>query len=409
MSLLAFIRGNARWIAGGFLLTFFSAAGQTYFISLSAGDIRAEYGLSNGEFGLLYMTATLASALTLPRLGQIVDWLSVSRVTLIIVPGLAVAAVLMAVSHSVVLLAVAVYLLRLFGQGMMTHNAMTAMGRWFSAQRGRAVSLAALGQNSGEAVVPALFVATAAALGWRGAWLLAALVMVVVALPAIFLLMRVPRTPRAADPAAPVATGPSWTRAEVLRDPAFYLLLLGVLAPSFIGTTIFFHQVYLVELRGWTMEFFASTFVLMASTTIVFALICGQLVDRFSAVVLLPFFLLPLAAACFILAGFEAPWSAWVFMTLLGMSYGFSSTLFGAVWPEVYGTKHLGSVRSLVMAAGVFASAAGPGLTGVLIDRGVSYPGQVFAMGVYCLGGALLLFYVSGNIRRRAARQLASG
>jgi MFS family permease len=147
----------------------------------------------------------------------------------------------------------------------------------------------------------------------------------------------------------------------------------------------------------------------MASTTIVFALICGQLVDRFSAVVLLPFFLLPLAAACFILAGFQAPWSAWVFMTLLGMSYGFSSTLFGAVWPEVYGTKHLGSVRSLVMAAGVFASAAGPGLTGVLIDRGVSYPGQVSAMGVYCLGGALLLFYVSGNIRRRAARQLASG
>ncbi len=409
MSLLAFILGNARWIAGGFLLTFFSAAGQTYFISLSAGDIRAEYGLSNGQFGLLYMLATLASALTLPRLGQIVDWLSVSRVTLIIVPGLAVAAVLMAVSHSVILLAVAVYLLRLFGQGMMTHNAMTAMGRWFSAQRGRAVSLAALGQNAGEAMVPTLFVLTAAALGWRGAWLIGALVMVLVALPAIFLLMRVPRTPRAADPAAPAATGHDWTRAEVLRDPAFYLLLLGVLAPSFIGTTIFFHQVYLVELRGWSMEFFASTFVLMASTTIVFALICGQLVDRFSAVVLLPFFLLPLAAACFILAGFEAPWSAWVFMTLLGMSYGFSSTLFGAVWPEVYGTRHLGSVRSLVMAAGVFASAAGPGLTGVLIDRGVSYPGQVFAMGVYCLGGAALLLYVSRTLRRRSERLLASG
>ena len=73
MPIFKFITNNSRWLLGGFLLTFFSAFGQTYFISLSAGNIRAEYNLSHGDFGLLYMLATLASALTLPWLGKIVD------------------------------------------------------------------------------------------------------------------------------------------------------------------------------------------------------------------------------------------------------------------------------------------------------------------------------------------------
>ena len=63
MSYLNFLRENARWLAGGFLLTLFSSFGQTFFISLSAGEIRAEYGLSHGTFGTLYMVATLASVI----------------------------------------------------------------------------------------------------------------------------------------------------------------------------------------------------------------------------------------------------------------------------------------------------------------------------------------------------------
>ncbi|MBC7286095.1 MAG: MFS transporter, partial [Hoeflea sp.] len=129
MPILHFLRDNARWIAGGFLLTFFSSFGQTYFISLSAGDIRAEYGLSHGGFGTLYMVATLASAATLPQIGKIIDRISVSATVLLAAPILALACVLMAWSTSLVLLVLAIYLLRLFGQGMFSHIAFTAMGR----------------------------------------------------------------------------------------------------------------------------------------------------------------------------------------------------------------------------------------------------------------------------------------
>ncbi|MEM8651355.1 MAG: MFS transporter, partial [Pseudomonadota bacterium] len=133
MSYVQFLTQNARWLAGGFLLTFFSSFGQTFFISLSGGAIRTEYDLTNGEWGTLYMLATLGSAMTLPFLGRIVDHVSVAKTVLITVPALVLATFLMSVSHSIILLVVILYALRLFGQGMMTHISITAMGRWYSA------------------------------------------------------------------------------------------------------------------------------------------------------------------------------------------------------------------------------------------------------------------------------------
>jgi MFS family permease len=396
-----FVRDNARWLAGGFLLTFFSSYGQTFFIALSAGDIRFEYGLSHGEFGGLYLLATLASAATLPFLGQIVDRLSPRAVTIVVVPMLAFAAMMMAFSQHILLLLLALYLLRLFGQGMMTQNAATAIARWFVAQRGRAMSVTVIGVNAGEAVFPFAFVVVAALVGWRNAWLLGAATLVLVALPLIAGLVRVQRAPRASDPPAKRVRARDWTRREVLRDPYFYLTMAGVLAPGFIGTTIFFHQVYLVELRGWSLEVFATSFAFMAAMTVTCALLAGQLIDRFSSVGLLPSFLFPLALACLVLGLAEGQWSAFAFMGLMGVTYGFASTLFGALWPDMYGLKNLGAIRAMTVAVGVLSTAVGPGLTGLLIDRGVSYPAQIVVMGIYCACAGLLMIFVSRKLRQR--------
>ena len=407
MNFFVFLRDNARWLAGGFLLTFFSSFGQTFFIALSAGQIRGEFDLSHGEFGTLYMAATLASALTLPRLGRIVDRVPVSRVTLLSVPMLALAAAGMAFSASLAMLFLAIYALRLFGQGMMTHIAMTAMGKWYAAQRGRAVSVSGIGVNFGEALFPSAFVLISAYAGWRNSWLMAAAALVVIALPAIYLLMARERTPQSIVSGNGRAPAPDWLLRQVLRDPLFYLVLLGVLAPPFIGTTIFFHQVYLIELRGWSSQAFAASFAVMSAMTVTFSLVSGQLIDRFTAVRLLPVMLIPMGIACFVLAGITAQWSAFAFMALLGLSAGFSSTLFGAIWPEIYGTAHLGAIRSIIVSAMVFMSALGPGLSGFLIDMNVSYPGQITAMGVYCLAASAMLYLASKKLIARRAAPLA--
>jgi MFS family permease len=401
MFYLHFLRENARWLAAGFLMTFFSIYGQTTFISLSAGDIRHEYGLSHGGFGTLYMIATLASAITLTKVGQMVDRYSVRKVAIVVIPMLAAGTIAMALSHHLAALLVTIYLLRLFGQGMMVHTAYTGTARWFSAQRGRALSVIILGHNAGDAVMPLLFVTIAGAVGWRNGWLLAAATLLLLALPLVSRLSSVNRTPRSSDPTQRVSDARDWTRREVVRDPYFYLLMLAVMAPSFIVTVVFFHQVYLVESRGWSMEAFAASFAVGAAVNSGFTLLAGQLIDRFSGVSLLPIVLLPLGAACLVLGTVELQWSAFAFMALLGVSNGLSTTLFGAVWPEIYGLKNLGSIRALIVSASVLASAIGPGLTGYLIDRGVNYPGQIVTMGLYCIGVSLLMVPVSRFLSRR--------
>lgn len=401
--MLSFLKQNLRWIAGGFLLTFMSSFGQTFFISASVGDWQEKFGLSHGGFGFLYMAATICSALTLPFLGKIVDFVPAHRVIAFSMPMLALAMAGAAFAPSILLLGVAICLLRLFGQGMMTHIALTTTGRWFAATRGRAVSLVVLGHQGGEAALPLLFAATVLAAGLQAGWLAGAALLVFVVMPIAIWAYSEPRMP-AGQSAAHASSSRQWTRGEVFRDPVFWALLTGVLAPPFIGTTIFFHQDYLTVLHGWPAQLFAIGMTAMALTTVCFALITGALIDRFGAVSVLPYFLFPLTFAC-ILGGLTgSPPAFFGFMVLIGVSYGFSSTLFGALWPEIYGTQHLGAVRSAIVAFSVLATASGPGVTGALIDAGMGLPSQLLLLAAYCGFAILMMAAASRTLRRRLPR-----
>lgn len=397
-----FLRANARWLAAGLLLTFSSGVGQTYFIALFAGQIRSEFALSHGEFGVLYMLATLASAISLVWLGRTMDVRTPRFVAFFTIICLAAAAGLMVISEGVATLVVALYSLRLFGQGMMSHVAMTAMGRWFVKERGRAVSLTATGYQLGEGVLPIMVVSLLVFFDWRVLWLGAGVVLLLITLPCVLMLLGLPRTPAASEAVAH-SSNKQWTHAEVLRDSMFWLVISGVLAPAFIGTSVFFHQVHLAEIKGWQPSLIASAFSLMAVCTVVVGLVSGRLIDAVGSLLLLPWFLLPLALACLLLAHVDASSGAWWFMAMLGVSYGISSSLFGALWPELYGTAHLGAVRSLVFAAMVMSSALGPGVTGSLIDLGVGFEEQLAAMAIYCLLAAFLMALVTRRLQARAA------
>ena len=402
--MISFIRDNARWLAGGFLLTFFSSFGQTFFIGLSGEELRTKFGLTDGEFGGIYMLATIASALTLPFLGRVLDYMPGWKVARFVLPALAGACVLIVFAPNILFLVIALYFLRLFGQGMLTHTAFTEIGRWFVASRGRATSLIVPGHQLGEALLPITFTALTVTLGWQAGWLLAAVMLMTLALPATLLLWRVERIPQSADAELNLArTGPDMTVRQVLKDPVFYALLTGVLAPPFIGTTIFFHQDYLIGIRGYDPLAFAAAFPVMAVTTIIFSLISGQLIDKFGAIRLLPFFLIPLAIAALAVGLLTPLWGIYVFMFLVGLSYGFTATLIGALWPEVYGVRHLGSVRAIAVAAIVAATAIGPGLTGLLIDRGTDLPTQMIYMSLWCVLACVVLAFTAPYLLKRNA------
>jgi len=404
-----FYKDNARWLAGGFLLVFFSSFGQTFFISMWGAEIRADYGLTHGGFGAIYMLGTLASAATLPFLGRIVDHVSVARCGLLVIGMLALATLLMSFGSGVVVLALTIYLLRLFGQGMTIHVAITAMGRWYAANRGKAVSISSIGINFAEATMPSAFILLAGYVGWRESWLLAFAALLLVALPAIYLLMRVERAPAGSAPDEKGGMSVrQWTRGQMLRDPMFWLSGLGIFAPAFIGTSIFFHQDYLIEFNNWPPQLYYNSFALMAVTTVTVSLLTGLAVDRWSAVQVMPWFMIPLGAGCLLLGSISDPWVIVIFMILLGCSYGITTTLFGALWPEIYGTEHLGSIRSITIALMVFLTAAGPGVTGLLIDMGIPFNKQLVVMGIYCLATIVVMKFTSGQILARMRAALIS-
>jgi MFS family permease len=411
---LAFIAAHGRMLAFGFLLTLFSSFGQTFFISLSGGHIREDFALSNGEFGLLYSIATLGSATALIWAGRWIDTVALPRYVTAVVLALTLACVGMATAGHPVFLALAIFGLRLAGQGLMPHTAFTTMARRFDTGRGTALSLVALGHPTGEALLPTLMVAALAVLGWRSAWIICAAALLVVVLPSLLALLRADARAAAAAakssetsdaPTTPAAiTRPiaprDWTRAEVLRDPRFYLLLPALLAPGFINTGVFFHQIALVEAKGWAPTLFAASFAIYAGTTIATSLTAGPLIDRVGAVRLMPVYLLPLAAALAVLSATSNPLGAAGFMALAGVTAGISAIITAAVWAELYGTRHLGAIRSLSVSISVLSTALSPGLFGWLIDHEGSFDGIAAGSAAGVLAASLLTL---AAVRRRKA------
>lgn len=399
-----FIRDNGRWLGGGSLLTLFSFFGQTYFVGLTGNDIQAHFGLSAGQFGGLYMAATLMSAVTLPWLGRTLDLMPGWKVARFTIPSLAVACVLVAFAPNIVMLVLALYLLRLFGQGMMTEIAYTETGRWFVANRGRAMALVVLGLQAGAALIPMAVVFLHQEGGWQLPWIVAASALFLVGFPAILKLISVERIPQPAEHhGKTVRLARNWTRREVLRDPMLYLVLVGILAPPFIGTTIFFYQGYLIHLRGYNPLVFAAAFPVMSVTTVVFGLWCGHLVDRLGALRLMPFLLIPVTFASLVIGLITPIWGIYLFMFLAGVGNGFAQTLLGALWPEVYGLANLGGIRAIVVSAMVLSTALGPSISGAFMDVGIPLSTQMLWMAGWCLIASFGLFLASRVIRRREA------
>lgn len=379
---LQFLAANPRLLAFGLLMPFASAFGQTFFIGLFGEPLRTAFELSNARFGGLYSLATLTSAGLLMWLGRFMDRVDLRRYTLVVGLAYGGACLFMAAIPAwAPLLFVAFLLLRLTGQGLMSHIGMTAMGRYFEAGRGRAVSVASLGFPVAEAMFPPVGVAVIAFLGWRTTWgVLAALVAFGIVPLALWLLRghgereRLHQAGMAARAASGRADG-DWRVSQVLRDPRFYLMLPASLLSPFAVTGVFFHQAAIVAAKGWTMDLFAAAFVPFAAASVVGTLITGALIDRLGARRVLPVAIWPIAAGLALLALGNASWIALGFMVLTGLTAGATLTLQGALWAEVYGTAHLGSVRSMVYGLMVVSTAASPVLFGAALDSGVSVEG----------------------------------
>jgi len=373
---LLFIRQHWPLLSFGFISIFWGNFGQSFFISWYGASIQTSLGLSASVYGSLYSAATLGSGLAVMLLGGLIDRVPLQRFAASAGAGLMLACLLMTFSLTIPLLLLALFCLRLCGQGLLPHASHTTMARYFDNHRGKALSLAASGVPLGEILLPLIAVILIGLIGWRGSWLILAASIPLIYLPASLYLLRkasqtTHRPPALEEPSS--ATPPKGAgRRQVLSDYRFWLALPAVLSAPFVVTGIFIQQGFVLNEKGWDPLWLASCFVVYGITHWCSSLLAGLLVDLFSACRLLPFMLLPLIAAVLALAGLDGLWVAPLFMALLGITIGIAGPVTGALWAEVYGTAKLGSIRSLTSAMMIFSTAASPVLYGAFIDVGVS-------------------------------------
>ncbi|GAA6209699.1 MFS transporter [Cognatishimia sp. WU-CL00825] len=391
-TLISFVIQNARWLSAGVLLTFMSSFGQTFFISLFAAEIRTGFGLSHGEWGALYAMGTTAAAVAMIWGGGLTDRFRARALGTLVLVGLASACVALAGSRSVILLPVIVFFLRFFGQGMSRHLSMVAMARWFTRSRGRALSIANLGYSFGEITLPICIVLLMGFIDWRLIWLGSAVV-ALMGVPLLRGLLKQERSPRDAVDQTDSSGmfGKHWTRPECLKHWLFWAMAPTILGISAFVTTFLFHQVYFAELKGITHLALVSTFPFFTGVSIAATLAAGWSLDKWGTARLMPIMCLPIALGFVFFATAAGLPGILVGLFFMGLTAGSSATVIPAFWAEYYGTRHIGAIKAAAAALLVLGSAAGPGLTGALIDQGVSLDLQYYGVGIYFLISSALI------------------
>lgn len=397
---VAFLRAHPAFLGFGFTLTFFSSFGQTYFVSTFGDAIRGAFDLSEAEWGASYGGATAAAGVALVWVGRYIDRFDLRAWTAGVVLALAGACLLMAWTPGAVLLVVSLFAMRVAGQGLMGHTSVTSMTRYFEAERARAATIAGLGFAAGFACFPRFGGWLQDQMDWRDAWLLLGGVALVVLLPLSQLLLR-GHAGRHAAWLARAKTPPTgtvqpaavaqWTRGQVLGDWRMWCLLPGALSSPFLMTGMVFFYRELARSKGWAPEHLELSMPLLGLALYVTSVVLGPVTDRLGARRLVIYAPLPLALAMGVLGAFDHPAAAYAYVILAGVAMGGMGPIFGSLWPELYGTLHLGSIRSFLSACMVWATAGAPALFGLLLDLEVGMPAIAWGGVAYALLATLLM------------------
>ena len=373
-----FISNNARLLSFGFLLALFSGYGQTFLISLYVPEIANTFDLSNTKISSMYASATLASAFTLPWVGRYIDIVPLIRFTLFVIFGMFLALITLSLANGIAIVLLGFWGLRLTGQALMGHTAVTTMARAYDLNRGKAISIANIGHPVGEAIFPILIATLIGTYGWRLPLQFSAASIILIVLPLVFVFLKgatssilhpKPKKKDATPQDAKLVQKPF----QLIISRNFWLLLPGIIFLGAINTAIFFFQIQFGESRGWSINWVAGSIAAFAFSSALGMLVSGPLVDRLTAKKLFPFFILPYLIGLLLLASFTFPLIYPLSLCFMGLSNGMGSTIINAIYAEIFGTTSIGSVRSIFATVGVFATALGPISFGLLLDNGLGF------------------------------------
>ena len=390
---------SIKVIIFGFIFTFFSSFGQSFFLGLFNESIRNELDITHGQFGSIYASSTLLSSIILIWVGKKIDDFDVLKFSFFVISLLAISTFTFSKINSVAFLFVAILLMRFSGQGMMSHTASTTISRYFTNTRGKALSTGWFGLSTAEFLMPVTIIYALTIMDWRNIWIIIS-VAIILFLPMVsyFLVKEVKLSSRENDTEVAKENIKQWKRSEVIKDYRFIIIALNMLAMPWIATGIFVYQSFILSAKNWGEYTIAQSFMVYSIASVLTLFVAGYLIDKFTSRKLLIYMNIPILISLLILIYFQSPVSSFFFLGLIGVSNGFANVLGSSTWAELYGVKFIGSIKALTTALMVFSTAFGTALFGLMIDFDFSIEQISMISGGYILISLILLFLIKNKL-----------
>ena len=386
---------------------FFSGPGQTYSVSIFSQAYMDVYGWSRSLVSSYYSLATLFAGLLLPMIGRLIDKKGQRKMMTIIASVLGLVCLWMSFVQFPWMLFIGFMALRLFGQGSMSLLPATLIPQWFMKNRGKALSLMAIGGVLGSAVMPPLNYAMIDQFGIAFAWRFWMILLIGFMAPITWIFVR--DKPENIGEIPDGILQPSknikkikrkkieivdhpWTLKEASATRAFWMFIFCMIIPSMVNTGITFHMVSIILEKGHDGVYAAFLLSIVALVQFPTTFVAGFVVDHVAVHLVKAINYLLLGIAILLLMYSKSPQALVIYAVVHGIFVGFDGVSTGVLWPNYFGRTHLGSIRGVTMTAMVIVSALGPLPFGIYYDLFSSYKGILTIMIIFPVLGSIAAF-----------------
>ena len=387
--------------------------GRTQGLGLITEPLLRDLQIDRVDFARINLWATLIGALFSIGVGRLIDRFGSRVVVTIVAVALASVVLGMSVASNVAAIAILITLTRGFGQSALSVVSITMVGQWFVRRLNLAMAVYTIALSIWFMLAFPLIGEVVVAKGWRTAWWIVGLALLIGLAPLAFLLVR--RSPESCsidldgapslsnvNRESPVHTekpASDFTLREALSTPSFWVFGISSAVYGLIASGIaLFNESILAERRFDALTYHRSL-VVVALTSLVGNFLGGWIASKWKMNRLLTLAMILLAGSLAALPHVSTQLHVAIYAAVMGLAGGFVIVIFFSFWSAAYGRKHLGQIQGFAQALTVIASALGPLVLAETHTRTGSYASIFYLLTVVVILLALLAWFVRVPVR----------
>lgn len=378
-------------------------------LSIFVEPMTREFGWSHTEISAAVSLGGILGALVAPAIGTFLDRNGARAVLCLAVLLTGIPLLLLSFTQSLLFFLVFYCTARMSFAGPYDLGIYGSIVNWFVRRRPFATSIVTLVQMSGLIAMPLIAHFVMQAHGWRSAWMVVGVTVLVIGFVPVWLLHvrrpedlgQLPDGERAA-----VGTGagtssqvhmpePAYTRHQALRTPAFWLLSLFTLLVYPVQAGISLHQAPLLIERGLDAGVAAAAVSTFALLSAIAGFTYGFWPRRVPMRFALALVGLTLAASCVLMNNVLTAAQAYGAAALFGLGIGGLITMLPIAWADYFGRRSYGAIRGVALTVQVLAQAAGPVMSGALRDASGNYDLSLTTFAVLSFAGCAAALFAA--------------